>query len=141
MVRRTLLRSPFLGLAVLVGAVLAQSACGGDVHRGDADIQVRWHFSPSPPRVGKAQVQVTVSNQEWQPRNGAHVIVTAVWDSVRMAVDTAVGQGAGQYVIDDFVFQVAGEWTLSARVETLDGRWAEVEHGVKVRAVEAPEAP
>lgn len=93
---------------------------------------MRWDIQPSPPTVGKATLRVTVSDMNWAPRNGAHVIVTATRDSVRMAVDTAVGQGAGQYVIDDFVFEVAGAWTLSARVETNDGRWAEVDHPVKV---------
>jgi hypothetical protein len=125
----------FLLVAALLGVGLSL-ACGRDTRRGDPNIQVRWDIEPSPPAVGKARVRVTVSDLDWAPRNGAHVIVTAVRDSVRMAVDTAVGQGAGQYIIDDFVFQVAGKWTLRARVETNDGRWAEVDHRVRVQGEE-----
>lgn len=117
---------------VLLLAVLSVSACARDTRRGDPDIQVRWAISPSPPSVGTARLRVIVSDARWRLRNGAHVTVSATRDSVRMAVDTAMGQGAGQYAIDDFLFPVAGDWVLSARVETPDGRWAEVDHPLKV---------
>jgi hypothetical protein len=117
---------------LILGVAVAQGGCSHDARRGDSEIQVRWAFTPSPPAVGRAHVQLTVSDLDWTPRNGARVVVTAVRDSVTMAVDTAVGQGAGQYVIDDFVFEAAGDWVLSARVDTPDGLWAEVDHPVTV---------
>jgi len=129
--RATCIQRPFRRLALVV-AVLSLSACARDARRGDRDLQVRWEVTPSPPSVGRARLRLIVSDVTWELRNGARVTVTATRDSVRMAVDTARGQGAGQYVIDDFVFPVAGSWVLSARVETPDGRWAESDHPVEV---------
>jgi hypothetical protein len=75
-----------------------------------------------------------VTDVDWTPRNGATVIVTGMRDSLQMVLDTALGQGAGLYQADDFGFEVTGEWVLSVRVETTDGRWVEVEHPVTVTA-------
>jgi hypothetical protein len=121
-------------LPVLVGAVVAMAACGGDRRTGDPDLQLRWVVEPSPPHVGSATVRVDVADVDWTPRNGALVVITGLRDSVRMAVDTAVGQGAGQYLAEGFPFVVAGDWVLRTRVETVDGRWTEVDHPVKVAA-------
>jgi hypothetical protein len=129
---------PWRALALAL-ALLCPPACARDARRGDADIQVRWEITPSPPSVGRARVRLIVSDAGWSPRNGAHVTVFATRDSVRMAVDTARGQGAGQYVIDHFVFPVAGRWVLSARVETPDGHQTEVDHAVEVGAGTDPE--
>ena len=96
-------------------------------------------ITPSAPSVGRARIRLVVSDVAWRPSNGARVTVVATRDSVRMAVDTARGQGAGQYFIDDFSFDVAGRWVLSARVETPDGRWVEVDHPVEVGPAKEPE--
>lgn len=125
-------RWPAALLALLAAAALA--ACGAQPRTGDADLQVRWSLVPDPPRVGVADVGVEVSDVDWTPRNGATVIVTGLRDSVSLVVDTAVGQGAGRYVAPSFRFEVAGDWVLRARIETLEGRWVEVERAVRVEA-------
>ena len=117
-----------------LAAALLLSACAGDPRTGDADLQVRWSFEPSPPRVGTAQVRLEVSDVDWTPRNGATVVVTGLRDGVVLVVDTARGQGAGLYVAPAFRFEVSGDWVLRARVETADRRWAEVERAVTVEA-------
>jgi hypothetical protein len=124
-------RIPSRALA-LVLVVLGLPACAGDVRRGDPDVQVRWEIATSPLSVDRAQIRLVVSDVAWRPRNGARVTVVATHDSLRLPADTARGQGAGQYLIDDVVFPVGGRWLLSARVETPDGRWAEVDHAVDV---------
>lgn len=122
-----------VGLA-LAAVTLVGAACGGDVREGDADLQVRWTFEPSPPTVGTAEVRLDVSDVDWTPRNGAKVVVTGLRDGISLVVDTARGQGAGRYVVPAFRFEVAGGWVLRARVETTDGRWVEVEEPVTVEA-------
>lgn len=117
--------------------VLAAAGCAGDKRDGDANLQVRWSFAPSPPQVGSAEVRVDVSDVDWSPRNGARVILTGTRDGITLVVDTARGQGAGRYVAPAFRFEVAGDWVLRARVETPDGRWVEVERPVQVAAPEA----
>ena len=108
--------------------------CAGDGRTGDADLQVRWSFEPSPPRVGTARVRVEVSDVDWTPRNGATVVLTGLRDGVELVVDTARGEGAGAYVAPEFRFEVSGDWVLRARVETTDRRWVEVERAVTVEA-------
>lgn len=126
---RGLLRTG-LALAVLGAA----GGCGDQARHGDADLQVRWRFEPSPPRVGRVEIRLDVSDVDWTPRNGARVVVTGLRDGIAMAVDTAVGRGAGSYVAGDFTFVVSGAWTLKARVEIPDGRWVEVEQALTVEA-------
>ena len=100
----------------------------------DANLQIAVEVSPSPPRVGAATIAVVVTDVDWTPRNGATVIVTGMRDSLQLVLDTARGQGAGLYEAADFGFEVTGEWVLSVRVVTTDGRWVEVEHPVTVTA-------
>lgn len=111
---------------------LVAGGCGGTARDGDADLQVRWSFEPSPPRVGTAEIRVDVSDVDWSPRNGARVFLTGVREGITLVVDTARGEGAGRYVAPAFRFEVAGDWVLRARVETPDGRWVEVERPVTV---------
>jgi len=108
--------------------------CGGEARTGDADLQVRWSFEPSPPQVGTAQVRLEVSDVDWTPRNGATVVLTGLRDGVELVVDTARGQGAGVYLAPEFRFEVSGAWVLRARVQTTDQRWVEVERAVTVEA-------
>lgn len=108
--------------------------CAADERDGDADLQVRWSFEPSPPVVGTSGIRLDVSDVDWSPRNGAKVVLTGVRDGIELVVDTAVGEGAGRYVVPDFRFEVTGVWLLRARVETPDGRWVEVEREVEVVA-------
>ena len=75
-----------------------------------------------------------VTEVDWTPRNGATVIVTGIRDSLQLVLDTARGQGAGRYETGDFTFEVTGDWVLSVRVETTDGRWVEVDHPITVSA-------
>lgn len=126
-----ILRRARLGWTAAV-LVLAAAGCAGDKRDGDADLQVRWSFEPSPPRVGTAQVRVDVSDVDWSPRNGARVVLTGAREGINLVVDTARGEGAGRYVAPAFRFEVAGDWVLRARVETPDGRWVEVERPVTV---------
>lgn len=122
--------------ALLAFLAAAPAACGGAPREGDADLQVRWSFEPSPPVVGQAELRVDVSDIDWSPRNGARVVVTGSRDGITLVTDTARGQGAGRYVAPAFRFEVAGDWVLRARVDTPDGRWVEVEHAVRVVAPE-----
>lgn len=124
---------PTRALGALVAAVLLL-ACGEPGRTGDADLQVRWSFDPSPPGVGTAEVRLDVSDVDWTPRNGAIVVVTGLRDGLALVVDTARGQGAGRYVIPEFRFEAAGSWVLRARVETTDRRWVEVERTVTLEA-------
>lgn len=118
---------------LVVSAVLLLAACGGD-RRGDADLQIDLSLEPDPPVVGLADVQVELADVDWRPRNGDRVLVTALRDSIVLAHDTARGQGAGIYRAEGLRFEVAGEWLLRVRVETRDGRWAEVDRPVRVEA-------
>ena len=124
---------PLPALLVFLLAV-SVSACSPQERRGDADLQVGVEVAPSPPQVGAATVAVVVTEVDWTPRNGATVIVAGIRDSLQLVLDTARGQGAGRYETSHFTFEVTGEWVLSVRVETTDGRWVEVEHPVTVSA-------
>jgi hypothetical protein len=115
-----------------LAAALLLAGCDRAARTGDADLQVRWSFEPSTPEVGTAEVRLKISDVDWTPRNGATVIVSGTRDGVVLSVDTARGEGAGQYVAPKFRFEVAGDWVLRARIETPDRRWVEVERTVKV---------
>ncbi len=132
----TLPRLPRLPAAVrgVLAAGLFLAACAGDARTGDADLQVKWSFEPSPPRLGTAAVRLEVADVDWTPENGATVVVTGIRDGVELVVDTARGQGAGLYLSPEFRFEVAGSWVLRARVETTDRRWMETERPVTVEA-------
>ncbi len=108
------------------------SACTSVDRRGDANLQVALEIEPSPPQVGPATLSVVVTGVDWTPRNGAMVILTGVRDSLALLTDTARGQGAGRYESTSFGFEVAGEWLVSVRVETTDGRWVELDHPITV---------
>ncbi len=116
--------------AALLSLVLL-AACGGD-RRGDPDLQIDVSLEPDPPLVGLADVQVELADVDWRPRNGDRVLVTALRDSIVLAHDTAVGQGAGIYRAEGLRFEVAGDWLLRIRVETRDGRWTELDRPVEV---------
>ncbi len=133
--RRPDFRRPRLA-GLLWGTVAAVCvACGPGIERsGDAEMQLRWTFSPDPPRVGPAEVRVDVADVGWRPRNGAHVVLTGLRDGVALVVDTARGEGAGRYVAKDFVFEVAGAWILRTRVEMPDGRWTQEDLPLEVAA-------
>jgi len=115
-----------------LAAALLLAGCDRETRTGDADLQVRWSFEPSPPQVGTAEVRLEVSDVDWTPRNGATVILSGTRNGVVLSVDTARGEGAGQYVAPAFRFEVSGDWVLRARVETPDRRWVEVERTVTV---------
>lgn len=118
---------------LLVGVVLLGTlGCGGGDRRGDPDLQLTVEVEPHPPTLGDAVIRVDVADVDWRPRNGDRVIVRGLRDGIVVAEDTARGEGVGRYVIPDFLFPVAGHWVLTARVETRDGRWAEVDRRVEV---------
>ncbi len=127
-------RVPTTSLALLaVVAAVAVASCGGEERRtGDADLQVGLRFRPDPPRVGTAEVGVEVSEVDWTPHNGATVILTGLRDGVTLVVDTARGQGAGRYLAPAFRFEAGGDWVVRVRVETIQGRWVEVERALRV---------
>jgi hypothetical protein len=110
------------------------AACTAEVRSGDPDLQVSWAFEPDPPTVGPVDVRVGLADVDWTPRNGAVVVLTGLRDDVELFSDTAVGRGAGSYVAEDVRFEVAGAWTLRARVRTADGRTVEVDNPVTVVA-------
>lgn len=125
---RTLLSRSLHAAALTLLAVTV--ACSAERRSGDPDLQLRWSFEPDPPTLGSNAITIDVSDVDWSPRNGAHVILTGLRDDLVLVVDTAVGQGAGRYLAEDFRFEVAGTWVLRARVESPDGRWVEVERPV-----------
>ncbi len=99
---------------------------------------MKLSFEPDPPVIGQADVVLEVADVDWRPRNGDRVIVTALREDVAVAVDTAMGQGAGQYRVARFPFPVAGDWMMTVRVETPGGVWAELDYPIEVVAP-APE--
>jgi hypothetical protein len=114
------------------------AACGsGSPPTGDAGLELRWTIAPDPPRVGTAEVRLDIADVAWRPRNGARVVLTGIRDGVALVVDTARGEGAGRYLAPNFRFEVAGEWTLRARVETPEGRWTQEDLQVEVVAEES----
>ena len=118
-----------------VGMLLA--ACGsGSRPSGNAGLELRWTIAPDPPQVGTAEIQLDVADVAWRPRNGARVVLTGMRDGVALVVDTARGEGAGRYRAPNFRFEVAGAWTLRARVETPEGRWTQEDLQVEVVAGE-----
>jgi len=127
-----------LPTAALLLSTLLLVACAAEVRRGDPDLQVRVSTEPAPPTVGLADVQVELSEVDWTPRNGDRVILSGSRDGIVLAVDTARGQGAGSYRAEGFRFEVAGDWILTVRVETRDGRWVEVDHPVEVTTPAEP---
>lgn len=127
---------PFLRAAAALAGFLVVAACAGETRRGDPDLQVRVGFEPDPPTMGAAAIHVDVSDVDWSPRNGARVILTGLRGGLELEVDTALGQGAGRYLTEDFRFEVAGDWVLRIRVESPDGRWVEVERDIEVAVPE-----
>lgn len=121
-------------LFVVLALAAFLPTCTSVERRGDANLQVALEIEPSPPQVGPATLSVVVTGVDWTPRNGAMVILTGLRDSLALLTDTARGQGAGRYESTSFGFEVAGEWLVSVRVETTDGRWVEVDHPVTVTA-------
>ena len=89
------LRRPRALTAALLWLPLALG-CAADQRDGDADLQVRWSFEPSPPVVGTSGIRLDVSDVDWSPRNGAKVVLTGLRDGIELVVDTAVGGGAGR---------------------------------------------
>ena len=111
------------------------AACdAGSQRSGNADLEIRWTLAPDPLRVGTAEIRLEIADIGWKPRNGARVVLTGIRDGVALVVDTARGEGAGSYVAPNFRFEVAGEWTLRARVETPEGSWTQEDLHVEVVA-------
>ncbi len=124
---------PQPGVTTALFAVVALLAsCSGTGHRGSAGLQIRVDLEPAKPYVGSARITVHVSDQAWAPRNGLRVTVWGVHAGTPLVTETAVGEGAGRYVVEGFSFSESGEWLLTARAELPDGRWTERDQGVAV---------
>lgn len=123
---------PFL---LWVLAALAVAGCGRE-RAGDPALSIEVHVSPTPAAVGPARVMVDVTDAAGAPIEGARVTVAArSEDGGAVVVESARAEGAegtGRYTVPALPFGARGEWTLTVRAEVPDGRWAEVEHPVRV---------
>ena len=122
---------PFPSL-LWVLAALAVAGCGRE-RAGDPALSIEVHVSPTPAAVGPARVMVDVTDAAGAPIEGARVTVAArPEDGGAVVAESARAEGRGRYTVPALPFGDRGEWTLTVRAELPDGRWAEVEHPVRV---------
>lgn len=107
-------------LALLTGTILG---CRGDVDAGDPDGAVRLGISPTPPLVGPTRMLVEIRDGS-SPAAGAAVTVEGSMNHAGMVpvIDTAELLDAGEYVVQDFDFNMPGDWIVEVRVLLSDGR-------------------
>ncbi len=136
-------RSPAFGLA-LAGALalLALASCkpGGDAAQGTASGAsgrtapgLRAVVEVKAAAVGGGVVEVTVRDGD-APVSGATVAVQGDMTHAGMAPVIADAPEAepGLYRTGEFAFSMAGDWVVTAEVETADGRSATAETFVTV---------
>ena len=123
-------------LAIVVLLLLLLGACkppeprnagsSGGTEAGAAGLQLRVEFETL--SVGPSPVTVHVLDGSQGVEN-ATVEVQADMSHAGMqpVIVTAAQQAAGVYRADDFVFSMAGDWIVTASVETEDGVSAKLE--------------
>ena len=112
--------------------VLLALACGR-ARSGDPSLTLVVHVSPTPPAVGPARILVDLEGASTVTPGEARVTVTALPEDGGPPVhDSASWESGSRYVVRSLPFPTRGEWTLSVRAELADGRWAQIEHPVRV---------
>ena len=105
-------------------------ACGRE-RAGDPSLSLRVRVSPTPAAVGPARLLIELEGlaSDSMP---ARITVVGSLPGGPVVHDSARAEAPGLHVVPAFVFPVRGEWTLRVRAELPDGRWAEIEHPVRV---------
>mgnify|MGYP003563774709 CR=1 FL=1 len=123
---RTSLTS-FLPLALLLLIVLAgcrpPDAGGASARAADPDVRVRVEAPPEGV-VGPETVRVLVLDGD-VPASDATVTVTGDMTHAGMVpvvADAPPADAPGAYLTDDFAYDMAGDWVLTAEVTLPDGR-------------------
>ncbi|WP_038040553.1 FixH family protein [Thermorudis peleae] len=132
-------RLPVLLLVSLFcSLVVLSTAC--QLRRGETSSQgvtAAVTVEPSPPTVGTARLSITLKTADGKPVVGAknvQVEGTMTHAGMQPVLATAVEQGNGVYVVDQFRFTMAGDWVVIVRGTLPDGRAFETQapvNGVK----------
>jgi hypothetical protein len=116
-----------LRAAAVVGCALAGVAgCGAPEDTTPAP-RVSWSLSPSPARIGPAQLRLELADSAGAALEGAVVTVEAnmTHPGMKPQFASAAELGAGRYRAD-LDFDMAGDWVLLVESVFADGRrWTE----------------
>ncbi len=108
-------------LAILIVAVAAAGCQRGA--QGADDFTASLRVAPDPPRVGAAQVTVSLRDAAGQPVAGAQVELEGTMSHPGMApVIAAATEDAPGVYRADLEFTMAGDWILIVRATLADGR-------------------
>lgn len=125
-------------LSLFCSLVVLSTAC--QLRRGETSSQgvtATVTIEPSPPAVGTARLSITLKTVDGKPVVGAknvQVEGTMTHAGMQPVLATAVEQGNGVYVVDQFRFTMAGDWVVIVRGTLPDGRAFETQtpvNGVK----------
>lgn len=109
---------------ILAALIAAMAAAGCQRGAQDADnLTVSLRVAPDPPRVGAAQVMVSLRDAAGQPVAGAQVELEGTMSHAGMTPVTAAAteDGPGVYRAD-LEFTMAGDWIIIVHATLADGR-------------------
>ena len=111
-------RTAGLGLAaLLVLAGLVAGCSRGDGSGDDApdDVTMEIEITPDPPEVGPAVVEVTLTDADGVPINGADLEIEGNMSHAGMepVIVGATGGQNGRYTSEDFEFTMGGDWIIT----------------------------
>jgi len=127
-VRRVCLRA-LLWLVI----VLALAGCGGN--DDTSGVAVDLTISPDPPKVGPAEIVVTLADAEGNPIAGASLELegTMTHPGMKPVFADAKETAAGRYEAT-LQFTMGGDWIIIVRGELPDG--SKLEREIEVRGVQ-----
>ena len=107
----------FLPLALLL--IACEPPADRSAHQGDGSVVVSLDL-PAEPRIGPSPLTLELTDREGDPIEGASVRVEGNMTHAGMVpvLVEARELGGGAYRADDFTFTMAGDWFVTATVET-----------------------
>jgi len=117
---------------LLLAGVLA--GCRGEGAGRDPSILLEVAISPTPPAVGSARLIISLQDSSGAPLSGAEISVEGNMSHAGMVpvLATAEERAAGQYLVADFGFTMAGDWVLTLTATLPDGRATQLQHRTDV---------
>lgn len=112
-------------LVAAMAALMLFSACRNQpTEATDTGTQIMMTVTPEKPKVGPATLAVRVQDPAGKPVSGAKVSVVGDMSHAGMQPVNrdAKDNGDGSYTVDTFAFSMKGDWFITVKAVTPDGK-------------------